>query len=116
MRASETSTRVPKVRRTRRFGAWARPSTSSSVPGAPGRKAQPMRYCIVDTFAGAGHLGNPAAVVSLRSFPGDDVMQDAAHRIGVPTTAFVVPVAAGEYRVRWFTPFAEVNLCGHATI
>jgi PhzF family phenazine biosynthesis protein len=75
-----------------------------------------MRYCIVDTFAGGGHLGNPAAVVSLRSFPGDDVMQDAAHRIGVPTTAFVVPVAAGEYRVRWFTPFAEVNLCGHATI
>lgn len=75
-----------------------------------------MRYCLVDTFAGAGHLGNPAGVVPLRSFPDDDLMQDAAHRIGVPTTAFVVPVATAQYRVRWFTPFAEVNLCGHATI
>jgi PhzF family phenazine biosynthesis protein len=75
-----------------------------------------MRYCLIDTFAGGGYLGNPAGVVALRSFPGDDLMQDAAHRIGVPTTAFVVPAAAGHYRVRWFTPFAEVNLCGHATI
>jgi PhzF family phenazine biosynthesis protein len=75
-----------------------------------------MRYCLVDTFAGPAHLGNPAAVVPLRAFPGDAVMQEVAHRINVPTTAFVVPVAAGRYRVRWFTPFAEINLCGHATI
>jgi len=75
-----------------------------------------MRYYIVDTFAGAGHLGNPAGVVPLQAFPDEGRMQEAAHRIGVPTTAFVVPITAGAYRVRWFTPFAEVNLCGHATL
>jgi predicted PhzF superfamily epimerase YddE/YHI9 len=75
-----------------------------------------MRYYLVDTFAGAGYLGNPAGVVPLPVFPGDGLMQQAARCIGVPTTAFVVPVAAGEYRARWFTPYAEVNLCGHATI
>jgi predicted PhzF superfamily epimerase YddE/YHI9 len=75
-----------------------------------------MRYYLVDTFADAAHLGNPAAVVPLPALPGSGLMQDAAHRIGVPTTAFVAPVTPGEYRVRWFTPFAEINLCGHATI
>jgi PhzF family phenazine biosynthesis protein len=43
-------------------------------------------------------------------------MQATAHRIGLPTTAFVVPIASSEYRVRWFTPHKEINLCGHATI
>jgi predicted PhzF superfamily epimerase YddE/YHI9 len=43
-------------------------------------------------------------------------MQATAHRIGRPTTAFVVPIAPPEYRVRWFTPHKEINLCGHATI
>ncbi len=75
-----------------------------------------MRYCLVDTFASAEHLGNPAAVVELSQFPDEHVVQDAAHRIGVPTTAFVVPFGAGRYGIRWFTPDAEVNLCGHATI
>jgi PhzF family phenazine biosynthesis protein len=75
-----------------------------------------MRYYLVDTFASADYLGNPAGVVPLAAFPDDAFMQAAAHRIGVPTTAFVVPVSAGEYRVRWFTPVAEINLCGHATI
>jgi predicted PhzF superfamily epimerase YddE/YHI9 len=75
-----------------------------------------MRYYLIDTFADAGHLGNPAAVVPLPALPDGGLMQDAAHRIGVPTTAFVARIAPGEYRVRWFTPFAEINLCGHATI
>jgi len=76
-----------------------------------------MRVSVVDTFASAAHLGNPAAVVVLAAFPDDDVLQDAAHRIGMPTTAFVVAAAeAGSYDVRWFTPYATINVCGHATI
>jgi PhzF family phenazine biosynthesis protein len=43
-------------------------------------------------------------------------MRETAHRIGLPTTAFVVPAGPGRYRVRWFTPHEEINLCGHATI
>ncbi|WP_019925390.1 PhzF family phenazine biosynthesis protein [Nocardia sp. BMG111209] len=75
-----------------------------------------MRHHIVDTFADATHLGNPAAVVELPEFAPTAEMQDSAHRIGLPTTAFVVAAAAGQYRVRWFTPYKELNLCGHATI
>lgn len=74
-----------------------------------------MRYHIVDAFADGQFGGNPAAVVVEAAFPTDEVMQAIAHRIGVPTTAIVVPVSSGKYRVRWFTPYKEVNLCGHAT-
>jgi len=75
-----------------------------------------MRMYVVDTFADGQFAGNPAAVVPVPAFPPVDVMQPIAHRIGLPTTAFVVASRLAEYRVRWFTPFEEVNLCGHATI
>jgi predicted PhzF superfamily epimerase YddE/YHI9 len=75
-----------------------------------------MRHHIVDTFADAQCAGNPAAVVQVPEFPAGTEMQATAHRIGLPTTAFVVPNRAAEYRVRWFTPYKEINLCGHATI
>ncbi|MFC0527577.1 PhzF family phenazine biosynthesis protein [Phytohabitans kaempferiae] len=75
-----------------------------------------MRFHIVDTFADDRFAGNPAAVVSAPEFPADAAMQSVAHRIGLPTTAFVVAAGPGEYRVRWFTPYKEINLCGHATI
>lgn len=75
-----------------------------------------MRFHVLDTFVDERHAGNPAAVAPAAAFPDERVMQDEAHRIGLPTTAFVVPSGPGEYRVRWFTPFAEINLCGHATI
>jgi PhzF family phenazine biosynthesis protein len=75
-----------------------------------------MRFHIVDTFADARFAGNPAAVVTPPAFPPVGVMQSTAHRIGLPTTAFVVAAGPGDYRVRWFTPYKELNLCGHATI
>jgi PhzF family phenazine biosynthesis protein len=70
----------------------------------------------VNAFADGRFAGNPAAVALLTRFPATAVMQGAAFRIGLPTTAFLVPRGAGEYGVRWFTPHAEINLCGHATI
>lgn len=76
-----------------------------------------MRHHIVDTFFDGRFAGNPAAVVVVElDFPAGEQMQAVAHRIHQPTTAFVVPVGPGEYRARWFTPFAEINICGHATI
>lgn len=75
-----------------------------------------MRHHLVDTFADDRFAGNPAAVAPVPAFPPVDRMQRIAHRIGVPTTAFVVPAGPGEYRVRWFTPYKEINLCGHATV
>lgn len=76
----------------------------------------PERYHVVDAFADARFAGNPAAVVEVPAFPDVAHMQAMAHRIALPTTAFVVPGEPGEYRVRWFTPHKEINLCGHATI
>jgi PhzF family phenazine biosynthesis protein len=75
-----------------------------------------MRFHIVDTFADGRFAGNPAAVVVGSSFPDPSHMQAIAHRIGLPTTAYLVPEAPGEHVVRWFTPYKEINLCGHATI
>jgi PhzF family phenazine biosynthesis protein len=75
-----------------------------------------MRFHVVDTFTDERFAGNPAAVVEAPRFPPVGDMQRTAHLIGLPTTAFVVPIAPARYRVRWFTPYKEINLCGHATI
>jgi len=75
-----------------------------------------MQAWLVDTFTDGEFLGNPAAVVLGDDLPDENVMQAVAHRLAQPTTAFLAPVGPGEYRIRWFTPHKEINLCGHATI
>ena len=69
----------------------------------------------VDAFAARRFTGNPAAVVVLRSFPADEVLQAVAAENNLAETAFLVPDGDG-YRLRWFTPAVEVALCGHATL
>ncbi len=69
----------------------------------------------VDAFAARRFTGNPAAVVVLDAFPGDDLLQAVAAENAVPETAFLVP-SGDAYRLRWFTPAVEVPLCGHATL
>lgn len=69
----------------------------------------------VDSFTSVPFRGNPAAVCLLEA-PADDVwMQNVAAEMALSETAFVVPVE-NEYDLRWFTPVAEVDLCGHATL
>lgn len=75
-----------------------------------------MRAWLVDTFADSRYQGNPAAVVIEDELPATEVMQAVARRLDQPTTAFLSPLAPGEYRIRWFTPYKEINLCGHASI
>jgi PhzF family phenazine biosynthesis protein len=59
--------------------------------------------------------GNPAAVCPLDAWLPDTVMQTIAAENNLSETAFFVP--EGEcWRLRWFTPSAEVDLCGHATL
>jgi PhzF family phenazine biosynthesis protein len=43
-------------------------------------------------------------------------MQNVAAKMNLSETAFLRPQPNGEYRLRWFTPKAEVKLCGHATL
>lgn len=69
----------------------------------------------VDAFAGQVFEGNPAAVVPLETWPDDALLQAIASENNLSETAYFVPVATG-FELRWFTPAAEVDLCGHATL
>ncbi|MFF7985602.1 PhzF family phenazine biosynthesis protein [Streptomyces sp. NPDC007901] len=78
-----------------------------------------MRIRIVDAFAERAFSGNPAGVVLLDAFPEDDWMQNVAMEVNHAETAFAHPLPAGgdaDWALRWFTPVAEVAMCGHATL
>jgi predicted PhzF superfamily epimerase YddE/YHI9 len=69
----------------------------------------------VDAFTKKTFAGNPAAVVPLKEWLADDVMQRIAAENNLAETAFFVP-KDDHYEIRWFTPLVEINLCGHATL
>ncbi len=69
----------------------------------------------IDAFAARVFAGNPAAVCPLASWPDDSLLQAVAEENNLSETAFFVPSAKG-FRLRWFTPLKEVDLCGHATL
>ena len=69
----------------------------------------------VDAFTSEMFGGNPAAVCPLDAWLPDDVLQAIALENNLSETAFYVPEGDG-YRLRWFTPAVEVDLCGHATL
>lgn len=77
-----------------------------------------MRYFIVDAFTDQPFGGNPAGVVFLEgdAFPREELMLQIAAELRYSETAFVRRDSECEYTVRYFTPWAEVELCGHATI
>jgi PhzF family phenazine biosynthesis protein len=70
----------------------------------------------VDAFASKPLEGNPAAIVPLESWLDAGLMQAIAAENNVSETAFFVPTAPGAFDLRWFTPTAEIDLCGHATL
>jgi len=72
----------------------------------------------VDAFADRPLTGNPAAVMPLDRWLDDAVMQAIAAENNLSETAFTVPSESedADFDLRWFTPTAEVELCGHATI
>ncbi len=78
-----------------------------------------MKFYIVDAFSDQPFGGNTAGVVLLESeedFPEDEVMTKTAAELRYSETAFIKPKGNGEFRIRYFTPVAEVDVCGHATI
>lgn len=69
----------------------------------------------VDAFASEPFRGNPAAICPLDSWLPDELMQCIAMENNLSETAFFVAEGGG-YRLRWFTPTVEIDLCGHATL
>ncbi len=74
-----------------------------------------LRQFQVDAFASRRFEGNPAAVCPLKEWLSDDLMQSIAAENNLSETAFFVPAQSG-FHLRWFTPLAEVDFCGHATL
>jgi PhzF family phenazine biosynthesis protein len=73
---------------------------------------------LVDAFTDAPFRGNPAGVVALDEDASAEWMAAVARELGVSDTAFVLRSSSSEddFALRWFTPAAEVDLCGHATL
>jgi PhzF family phenazine biosynthesis protein len=69
----------------------------------------------VDAFAGRPFQGSPAAVCVLDQARDEAWMQHVAAELNLPATAFLRREDGG-YQLRWFTPNAELDLCGHATL
>ncbi len=69
----------------------------------------------VDAFTKQVFKGNPAAVCPLDKWLDNDALQSIASENNLSETAFLVG-GEGSYELRWFTPVAEVDLCGHATL
>ncbi|MBV7437528.1 PhzF family phenazine biosynthesis protein [Aeromonas sp. sif2416] len=73
----------------------------------------------IAAFSDGPQGGNPAGVWTGASLPGAEEMQRIAAEVGFSETAFAAPLQPGEltrWRVRYFSPEAEVPFCGHATI
>lgn len=69
----------------------------------------------VDAFTDEPFTGNPAAVCVLPAPLEDRWMQRVAMEMNLSETAFLQEESDG-FRLRWFTPKVEVDLCGHATL
>jgi predicted PhzF superfamily epimerase YddE/YHI9 len=68
-----------------------------------------------DAFTNKLFGGNPAAICPLTDWLPDETMQKIAKENNLAETAFFVPDENG-FKLRWFTPEFEIDLCGHATL
>lgn len=74
-----------------------------------------IRLYQVDAFTTRLFAGNPAAVCPLDAWLEDDLLQSIAAENNLSETAFFIS-SENTFHLRWFTPVAEVDLCGHATL
>ncbi|KAK7344486.1 hypothetical protein VNO77_14138 [Canavalia gladiata] len=81
-----------------------------------------VKYCVVDAFTESAFKGNPAAVCLLEQERDDQWLQALATEFNISETCYLTRVPHSHqtsnprFRLRWFTPVAEVKLCGHATL
>jgi PhzF family phenazine biosynthesis protein len=79
-----------------------------------------MRIRVIDAFTDRPFAGNPAGVCLLdaATWPDKEWMRRVAAELG-HETAFAHPLPDrddADWALRWFTPAAESNVCGHATL
>ncbi|KAA8543216.1 hypothetical protein F0562_021289 [Nyssa sinensis] len=91
---------------------------------------KPVKYCVVDAFTDLPFKGNPAAVCWLEEERDEEWLQAVAREFNISETCYLTrftdpesdiqdssnTTANPRFRLRWFTPVAEVKLCGHATL
>src|SRR5437660_1393794 len=77
-----------------------------------------VRLRTVDAFTDRPFTGNPAAVLVLGEAPSDEWMAAVARETNLSGTGFVIreELPDADFRLRWFTPTVEINLCGPATL
>ena len=75
-----------------------------------------MKQYVVDAFTDKLFCGNQAAVCIVDDFPSDGLMLNIAKENNFSETAFTKRNPDGTYDLRWFTPAAEIDFCGHATM
>ncbi|GKU86624.1 hypothetical protein SLEP1_g1126 [Rubroshorea leprosula] len=81
----------------------------------------PVKYFVVDAFTDSAFKGNPAAVCLLEEERDEEWLQSVATEFNVSETCYLTRIANPDsatlrFRLRWFTPVTEVELCGHATL
>ncbi|PON65767.1 Phenazine biosynthesis protein [Parasponia andersonii] len=90
---------------------------------------KPVKYSLVDAFTESPFKGNPAAVCLLEEYRDEQWLQSVAAEFNISETCYLTRITESEepydsphhssiprFRLRWFTPVAEVILCGHATL
>lgn len=83
--------------------------------GARERSGMKLPYFEVAAFTQRPFAGNPAGVCLLDEWLPEAQLQLIATENNLAETAFVLP-RDGQFEIRWFTPVAEIDLCGHATL
>ncbi|XP_045819156.1 uncharacterized isomerase BH0283-like [Trifolium pratense] len=80
---------------------------------------KPVKYYVVDAFTDSAFKGNPAAVCLLEEEKDNQWLQSVAAEFNISETCYLTPIhgtSVPRFGLRWFTPAAEVKLCGHATL
>ena len=74
-----------------------------------------MKQYVVDAFSDRVFGGNPAAICVMDKWLTDELMMNITIENNLSETAFTVKENE-KYKLRWFTPGGEIDLCGHATL
>lgn len=74
-----------------------------------------MKQYVVDAFSEKVFGGNPAAICVMDSWLPEETMMSITIENNLSETAFTVK-EGDKYKLRWFTPGGEIDLCGHATL